>query len=175
VVSGIFLRTPGPNSATARFIGLDSTTRGNWKGVYGADGYSIAEHQAQLPPYAALSFSNELNYVWTNETTDARGLQRTASPGYVASTWFNDSAFEMTLAFNDGLPHQVSFYCLDWDFWGRAQRIEILDAAGAVLASQDLWQFQNGVYAIWEISGSVRIRLSKLAANNAVVSGVFFR
>ena len=28
--------------AVANFVGTDTTTEGNWHGVYGADGYSVA-------------------------------------------------------------------------------------------------------------------------------------
>jgi hypothetical protein len=169
---------PGSGSQSAenqaRFLGLDPNTRGNWKGVYGADGYSIAAHSTQLPPYAALSFANKLDHLWADNTTDGRALQRATSPGYVASTWYNGSTFEMNLTLRDGIRHQVALYCLDWDSRGRAERIEFVDPAGTVLDSRDVSNFQSGVYLIWEVSGAVRIRFTRLAANNAVVSGIFF-
>src|SRR5207302_7847947 len=38
------------NSAT--FLRADTTTLGNWTGVYGRDGNVIAQHSVMVPPYA---------------------------------------------------------------------------------------------------------------------------
>src|SRR5581483_9877350 len=41
---------PPPSTGTAvSFLGFDTTTKGNWKGVYGQDGNFIAQHSYNAP------------------------------------------------------------------------------------------------------------------------------
>ncbi len=52
--------------------------------------------------------------------------------------------------------------------------MDLLDGlSGAVLDSQTLSNFTNGEYLVWDVSGSVQVRVTALVSN-AVVSGVFF-
>ena len=70
----------------------------------------------------------------------------------------------------------VAVYALDWDNWhgGRNERIDVLDPTGAVLDSRTISNFQNGVYLVWSVTGSVTIRVTNLnTASNAVISGLF--
>jgi hypothetical protein len=46
VLSGLFLDTP---SASATFVKQDTTTEGNWIGVYGSQGYSVEFRERDLP------------------------------------------------------------------------------------------------------------------------------
>src|SRR5260370_34848315 len=49
------------------------------------------------------------------------------------------------------------------------------DNTGTVLNSQTLSGFQNGVYLVWNLTGSVTVRVTNLnPSSNAVVSGLFF-
>jgi len=64
---------------------------------------------------------------------------------------------------------------LDWDNQGRAETIQIVDAASNhQLDIQTLSNFTNGVYLVWNISGNVKINVTVTSGPNAVVSGVFF-
>ena len=51
VLSGIFFdpASTDPQGATATFAKADSTTEGNWSGVYGSQGYDVISN-AQRPP-----------------------------------------------------------------------------------------------------------------------------
>ena len=50
----------------------------------------------------------------------------------------------------------------------------INNATGTVLNSQTLSSFQNGVYLVWNVSGSITIRVTNLnSAADAVISGLF--
>jgi hypothetical protein len=66
-------------------------------------------------------------------------------------------------------------YCLDWDFAGRSELVELLDAdSGAVMQSTTVSAFTGGEYLAWDISGHVKLRVTRITGANAVVSGVFF-
>ena len=56
-----------------------------------------------------------------------------------------------------------------------AQRIDVLDATtSVVLDSRTVSGFNGGQYAVWNLRGHVRLRFTRLAGANAVLSGVFF-
>ena len=165
----------GGGGAVASFVGSDTTTEGSWQGVYGADGYSIANDGQSIPSYASFAVQNQVNYTWAASTTDPRALQTGSGSGRIASTWDSSSSFNFDVNFTDGKMHQFAFYALDWDNLGRSEKVQVLDAnTSAVLDTRNISGFSNGIYLIWNISGHVRINITWTGGVNAVVSGVFF-
>src|SRR5580704_15733232 len=76
----IFAIMVGARSAAAAgqatFVRTDSTTQGNWQGVYGANGYVLADSNVNQPPsYAALTPESQGNWNWTSTGTEVRDLQ----------------------------------------------------------------------------------------------------
>ncbi len=185
VYSGVFLDTPGssapappppvpaPTGATsASFVGVDTTTQGNWKGTYGSSGYTIAADGTSLPSYATLAHQGSAVYTWETSPTSARALQR-AGAGRIASTWYG-STITLDVALTDGAVHDVSVYFVDFDFGGRSALVQVIDAAtNAVLDTRTLAGFIGGEYLRWSLSGHVLIRVTNTGAGNAVYSGVF--
>ena len=190
VVNGVFFApasssgsgsVSGPASApgtTATFLNTDTTTLGNWKGVYGSDGYNVIGDGVNYPSYASVNATGAILYKWTNSTTDARALQKPASADRVAATWYIPSSLTVEVNLTDGARHRVAIYLLDWDgYFGRSERIEILDPANgnAVLDSRTVSNFVGGQYLVWNISGRVLIRVTNLnPISNAVLNGIFF-
>ncbi|MGV3773055.1 MAG: fibronectin type III domain-containing protein, partial [Verrucomicrobiales bacterium] len=161
--------------AAATFLTADSVTKGNWKGVYGKDGFQIVADGAAMPGYANAFPQGQQSYQWSDTSSDIRALQRNAVSARVAACWFSTSTFTIDVNLIDGNNHRLSLYFLDWDRSGRAQTVEILDAAsGAVLNSQTVTGFGDGKYLTWEVKGSIRIRLTKTSGFNAVAMGMFF-
>jgi len=74
----------------------------------------------------------------------------------------------------DGNTYQVALYLLDWNKANRSERIDVLNAAGAVIDSRTVSSFSNGVYEVWNISGNVTFRITTIAGPSAVLSGIFF-
>ena len=174
VVSGLFFDPATPPAATAGFLGTDSATQGNWKGVYGADAASIVGDALSTPAYGTLTPSGQATYIWDGSPTDAPSLQR-VSAGRIAATWYADQSETLDLNLTDGAAHKVSLYALDYDRVGRSERVDVLDAAtGAVLDTRIVANFAGGQYLSWKLSGHVVLRLTNLGPKNAVVSGIFF-
>jgi hypothetical protein len=169
--------TPG---ATATFVGFDTATQGNWEGTYGTSAgyYSLAGDNQSLPSWATFSVSN-LNgiWVWTDSTTDPRALEAVSYSGRIAACWYkNHDSFTISVDFTDGNPHKLALYALDWDSQGRSESIAILDATtGAVLNTQSLSNFTNGIYAVWTVTGSITVNITVTGGANAVISGAFFQ
>src|SRR6266498_38707 len=169
--------TPSPGvGSSAAFLQLDSSTQGNWKSAYGADGYNTISDAISYPSYAQVNAVNsEGSYVWAASTADVRGLQKAANIDRLAATWYATSMFSLDVNLTDGLTHRVALYCLDWDKRGRAQTLDVVDAStNALLDSRTISGFENGQYMVWNIQGHVRVNVLKDVGVNSVVSGVYF-
>ncbi len=46
---------PATSTGTAAFVHLDTTTQGNWHGVYGADGYNVINATVAYPSYVTVT------------------------------------------------------------------------------------------------------------------------
>jgi len=164
-----------PPSGTAAFVEQDSTTQGNWQGVYGTDGYVVIGDLTSNPSYVTPVASGEGQAVWPNSPTDIRALQMASNPAdRIAGVWYSSTSFSVDLNVTDSNTHQVALYCLDWDRLGRAETVAITDANGNVLNSQSVTNFGDGVYLVWNVSGHVKMQVTLTGGANAVATGLFF-
>ncbi len=177
VVSGIFF-----GNTTAQFVKTDTTTQGNWRGVYGSDGFNVVSDTVNYPSYAAVTPNGQLSWTWASSTADPRGLQKNASSSdRIAATWYSGSNigdnFSIDLDLRDGNTHQIAVYCVDWDSLNRSERIDIVDAAsGIVLDTRNVSNFAGSPqYLVWNLTGHVIIKTTLAGGRNAVISGIFFR
>ncbi len=164
---------PPPPSAV--FIGTNSHTRGNWKGVVGADGYHVINHSTSTPSYAEVSPAGQDLLVWAASTNDGRALQKAnSSTDRVAACWCSGTNFTVDVNLTDGSAHRLALYCVDWDSASRTQRVDLLDAtSGTVLDSRTVRSFHGGAYLVWDVRGHVVVRLTAIGGS-AVLSGLFF-
>ena len=167
---------PAGDGATAKFTGKNSATQGTWTGIYGSDGYLIANDVTNAPSYASVSLTGSSAYTWTASTTDPRALQTSSGASTrIASTFYSTSNFTINVNITDGNTHRIGLYLLDWDSAGRSETVSILDAGtNAVLDTQSFSGFQGGQYAVWNVSGHVLVKVTLSGGGNAVVSGIFF-
>ena len=176
VVSGMFfdgLPAPPPPTS-ARFVKSDTLTRGNWQGVYGSEGYSIAGASASLPTYSTFA-TTAPQWTWAANTPSQSAL---ALPGgstnRIAACWYSATEVGFDFGVTDGQTHLVTVYFLDASASGRQQRVDVIDrSTGAVLDTRMISNFATGIYLSWEIAGNVSIRLTPTNVN-AVGSAVFF-
>ena len=166
---------PAGTPASAAFVRADSATKGSWKGVYAAEGYTIANHATQLPAGVQISpTGGALTHTWATTTTDVRALQYAAGTGRVASAWYHATSLQFDINLTDGKQHHVAVYGLDFDNLARAQRVEVVDSlTGAVLDTRQMNNLSSGEYLVWQITGHVLIRVIRTAGPNAVISAVF--
>ena len=172
VIEGLFFGGSA-SAATASFLALDTTTQGNWKGKYGADGYSLMGDGTQNPAYV-VPVNSGSQYVWSSGTSDIRALQKVTGTYRIAATWYGQPSFSIDLNITDSNPHQVAIYCMDWDNAGRSLTIDILDVNNNVLDTRTLNGFAAGQYLVWNVTGHVKIRATGIGSV-PVIEGVFFR
>jgi uncharacterized repeat protein (TIGR01451 family) len=173
-----FTLTVSPAStATASFVGTDTTTQGAWQAKYGATGYSIANTTYQVLPSYATFTPTGTPYTWSSGSTDPRALAIPGGSEGVASCWYNAASFSFNVNITDGNTHQIALYALDWDTTSRAETITIVEAnnPSIVLSTQTVSSFNGGTYLVWNISGDVQINITRISGVNAVISGVFFK
>jgi len=172
LVNAIFF---GP-AAVATFSGTQTTTQGNWTGQFGADGQVIANDETNVPAYATFNLIGDSTFTWTTSTSDPRALQTASgSSSRIASTFLAYNTFTIDLNLIDGNTHKISLYLCDWDNYGRAETITVVDAATqTVISSQSFASFAGGIYAVWEMKGHSQIQVTRTAGPNATVNAVFF-
>ena len=164
-------------TVAATFTSADTTTQGNWRGVYGRKGYLLAGDAQQLPVTIQVTLSGQSGYIWAASSADSRALQKASTPGdRIAACWYASTSFTIAVDLTDGQPHQMALYLLDWDRASRVENVTILDAAtGAVLDTRSISAFANGEYLVWQVRGNVVVRVTNEPGSlNAVVSGLFF-
>lgn len=160
---------------SAQFIGTNISRGGSWKGKVGNDGYKIIADSQMIPPYVTVTPYGNLESTWNSNPTDLRALERGTNSSRLASSWYSSTSFDVELNFTDGKTHQVSFYCIDWDYRSRQQRVEIIDpATNRILHSIHLTEYGAGIYLDYKLSGRLVARFHRAESDNAVMSGIFF-
>ena len=168
--------TPPTGGTSALYLATDIATKGSWKGVYGAEGYALANEGVSYPGYAQVSVSGHQSWTWDGATQALPALQKSVAADRIAACWYTGgTAFTIDVNLTDGLAHRVTVYALDWDGQGRAETIDVLDAAnGTLLDSRSLSAFTQGQYLTWQITGHVILRITRTGPNSAALSGLFF-
>ncbi|MDW7760143.1 MAG: alpha-L-rhamnosidase C-terminal domain-containing protein [Acidobacteriota bacterium] len=180
-----------PISFPAKLIGLDSTTQGNWGGVYGKDGHILCNYHGtgmdvrNLPSYVSFVTEGKTRHAqWSDKTYDPRAPAPDPSnefPRKVGCYHTGDPiATYQTMTVDIGLTHerefQVALYFIDWDGAGRRSAVEAFDYQTKKLVSPlaVVSHYQNGVYLVYSYTKSLRLRINQIRGPNAVLSGIFF-
>jgi hypothetical protein len=167
---------PPPLAPATQFQLADTTTSGNWGGVYGQDGYQVFNSTSALPTYATVTPAATTPYTWAASTTDTRAMQTSAgSSSRIAACLYSNTSFSLDVNLTDASVHRVALYLLDWDHTTRVQTVTVTNAnTGTVLDTRSVGNFHNGVYLVWNLSGHVKLTITNTANPNAVASGILF-
>jgi hypothetical protein len=176
ITTGASNSTPTNAGASAVFVKTDTTIQGNWKNVYGVDGFNVVGNSNKYPAYAQVSVVGKSDWTWVPSSTETRCPQKAGTAtDRIAASWESATSYTISVNLTDGNTHQLAMYFMDWDRNGRAQTVEVLDATNnTVLNTQTLSAFTEGKYLVWNIRGNVKIRLTRVAGYNATLQGMFF-
>ncbi len=164
-------------SSSAIFNGTDTSTQGNWVGVYGTQGYDIIDGPVSAPSYATITPAGQSTYVYSTTSSDPRALENVPdlTNNHIAAVWDSASSFTVDVDVTDGNSHNLELYATDFDSEERTETIQLSDAiTGTVLDTETLWNFSGGDYLIWTISGNVLITVTNTGPTNGIVNGLFF-
>lgn len=163
-----------PGTATARRV--DTTTQGNWRGIYGTQAYDVAGDTAHAAAGVELRTPATGEFTWDSSPTDPRALERASGTGRIAATWFGGTV-SVSAHVTDGAPRRLTVYLLDWDgAGGRRETLTVRNTAGDVLDTLDssaLGSFGHGTSVSWQITGAVTVTAAVEAGANAVISAAF--
>jgi hypothetical protein len=159
---------------TAKFMGVDADSQGKWRNRYGTLGYILANGPSFKPNWFSCIPSVAASRTWAANSNDVRAMERPDSQDGLASCWFHSTEWWHNVSIENGLSYRVALYLLDWDRANRSQTIEVQDGkTKAVLDTRDINSFTDGVYFIYELSGSIKIYCRKKSGPDSVISGVF--
>lgn len=184
---------------TVAFAGdfiIETTTRGDWVGKYGSEGYYILGDTIEtclikLPSYASIKvtdmFGEDLNtyFTWWDETSGEECLNDPLAALWVdeakssrrASCQYDATAIDINIDVGTETK-LVSLYINDFDASTagsiRVMDVTLLDKDGNELAFTTLEDSIGGVYLTAQITGSVTFDIVKVEGPNVVYSGIFF-
>ena len=183
----------GVSASSARLLDIDRTTRGNWVGSYGSEGWLIAtddESLQSLPEYVvAVEFLNEfldgpasfwtwwdqelypeIDEYWRVESA----LIRSPDSNYRIASCHFGTEFNVIVDIGDA-TRKVSLYLTDFDEGPREAEIRVFGEDDSELMPMiEVYNYEEGIYLQFIMSGRVRFEFLNLAMHNAVISGVFF-
>ena len=169
VCSGIFL-DPVPGS----LVRTDTTTQGNWIGTYGSQGYDIFAEANTFPSDDTVTLTEGGLWTWVSPTTQTRALQRPVGFIRTAAGAVAPSTLTLDVNLADGKWHNLALYFLDFYDSTTTEQVKLINpTTGAVLDTETVSSFYEGVYLVWHVKGNVVIQITCLSGPEAVVNGLF--
>jgi hypothetical protein len=157
----------------AKFVGIDTTTQGDWMTAFGEDGQWIADWSSTPPTYADFNVNGARTWLWSDSTTELRALNKYARvSGRVAGAWYANPQLLIDVNLYSSELHPVALYFMDWD-GGRTEDVYLSDENGNLLDNRRVSDFSQGKYFIWNLKGRVRVTIQHIAGPNAILNGVF--
>jgi hypothetical protein len=166
---------------------LDTTTQGNWIGVYGSSGYILPSYNAQalpggdevsLPSFvSSYSYSGANAFIWAGSTTDVRAPQDPLNPGgnRTAATAYDNFTVDVTLS--QPTHFQLGVYGLDWDSTTRVTNVTVNgDTATFSNVSPVVNAYNQGIWGLWELdlpAGVFQIQVVPTAGNGTISAITF--
>ena len=164
--------------ATATFVEADTTTKGNWIGAYGTQGYNVVGYTASdpsYPSYAVVTPAGQTTYTWASEHhRHPRPAEPRQHPRQrLAAAWYSATSFTLDVNLTDGQAHDIALYLLDWDSGGRPRQSRSPTPPPAPCSTPDRLVVRRRRLPAVGVSGHV-CSPSPAAGANAVLTGLFF-
>jgi hypothetical protein len=185
VLGGLFLGgagTPPPPPPPPPTATLDQPgVKGDWVGVYGADGYDLGGWNGStdltvLPTGVTATIEQGLRYTWTANAGDVRALENPGQTERRATAWYHATEVRVRLNFTSAYSGNLHLYAADWASTARRQTVIVDDGSGPKTINLST-AFDGGAWMHFPITvaagGSVVIKVDRTAGTNAVLGGLF--
>ncbi len=190
-------KTPAYNEPEVKYaaeaIKQDTTTGGDWGGVYGNEGYVLCNYhgdgrdEKSLPAYVtSLEYFRAFPKngvpdptLWATATSDKRALApnpRNSPTRNAACYSNNDQTMSVTIGIDGKRDYQVALYFVDWAAKGSRMAVEMFDAATLNLIApvKIINNPSGGAYLVYKYNQSVKFRINKVRGDIISLSGIFF-
>lgn len=159
-----------PEGGTASYLGADTTTRGDWVGRYGGDGYYVEGGGDTLGGIVSFIGSKAVTFGGASGTATALYTDDTATAR--ASAAQSSQLHQIVDVDTGNLEKRVSLYFMDPDNTASQTLIEAIDPTTYVpLASKYISAYQSGVYVSFNVQGHVQFRLTRIYAEDVAIRG----
>lgn len=187
-----FSKVAGPNAVVSAImfdtdVVIDSTTKGNWIGKYGKEGYILAGFTGSadvvsLPSWVQSYSLSGTRYAWMGgqPTSDARALLDPSHPDdpnqRKATCVFDGNKLDFELRVTDNVVFDMAVYTLDWDSYVRSGRLQLTDFEGTEL--HPIAGFRDGLWHVFRVHARPDVPLDfsflKTSGTNLVISAIMF-
>ncbi len=165
---------------------IDSTTKGNWIGKYGKEGYILAGFTGSadvvsLPSWVQSYSLSGTRYAWNQGqvTSDARALLDPSNPDpsqrKATCVWGSDQ-LDFELKVKDNVVFDMAVYTLDWDSYVRSGVLQLTDFEGTEV--HPIVGFHDGLWHVFRVHARPDVPLDfsflKTSAVNLVISAIMF-
>ena len=170
----------GAAYSAVTYMGTDTATQGDWIGKYGNDGAILfaVDDMSELAKITLFDDAGNNRWDWANPTDDTRGLLYPDGSGSrTGSCMYNNptSAISVETSLDS---YQVAVHMMDWDSEVRVQDVvgfqgdTAPETPDATVEGPD---FHNGVYHLWQVTGSdpFKLQIVHQGGANWVLSGFF--
>jgi hypothetical protein len=144
---------PLPTTTGATFVKIDTTTKANYSGVYGAKGSVIALGASNLPTGVTLSVTGNQTWTWAS--------------GFGGSCWYGNAPFHIIVNYTG----QVALYVIDWDNQNRNETVSAIGAS----TQTNITNFTGGVWVVYNVVGGATFTITPNAGPNGVVGAIMFQ
>ena len=141
------------------FVGYDSFTKGNWRGMYGSE----VNGSGLQSPWVKLTTSGTppSSWHWDPLDSDERALIGPNGIDRGLGQYYSPTSFEYRFEATDGRTHRLALYFVDYNGMSRSQTIEVFNTdTGELIDRRTLSNFNGGKYLIWQLRGKVTIRIT---------------
>jgi Fibronectin type III domain len=168
------------SATTPAGLAYTQSPQGSWVGVYGANGYALADWNGSGDlvslPQSSLVVDQGNRYQWSSGTTAVQALQSPDATTRHAATFYDGNQIALHLTFTTAYSGNLHLYVVDWDAIGRRETVTVNDGSGARSANIST-DFSQGAWVTVPINvaagGTVTVTVTRTAGLNAVLSGIF--
>ncbi len=158
---------------------IDYTTKGNWTGVYGSDGYYLIGGKYVIPSYMteqSVKFCNAYLLVWDSDSWDERALVNPATGKRIMVYQESKDEFCVNVIIAGQISREITLYFADFERFHTDLRIEVFNKLHhKLLDTVKLNRVDDGLYLTFKALGDILFKIFKESGRLAFVSGIFFQ
>lgn len=164
-----------PKMSLAKFISVDTETKGTYAGKYGTYGYEMSYIGRNIPVDMGLNITYKFKFCNDDKTDDVRALTVPGSNARISASYVGKAGSFIEIKISTDRERRVSIYINDWWRGGSGEIIKVYSGKNdSLLHEYHIENTDEGVYLRYTVCGYVVFRIFAYKECNApYFSGVF--